>query len=191
MDAFIGEIRAFPYGFIPQGWLCCDGISYQVTKYQVLASVIGKLYGGSSDQFAVPDLRGRVAVGLGVDFQRVGLTGGTEKVKLDYSKLPIHNHGVSAYIHSKDQVNLISNTPGSEYYLTNGTTKIPAAGGNPLSVSSYSPTISYVDIPYLNDASVGMTGGTTPESTVHENRQPFLAFQYCICYESDYYPIRP
>jgi microcystin-dependent protein len=190
MDAFIGEIRAFPYNFVPMNWLRCDGTSYPISQYQALVSIIGQRYGGSGNQFAVPDLRGRVAVGVGADFPQTALKGGQEGIALNSSQMPSHNHGVTVYLHAQSQVNLISNTPASDCYLTNGSTKIPDSTGKSVPISSYS---SHIDKPeVLNTLSVGTAGGTkTAACSLHENRQPYLAFQYCICYESDYYPIKP
>jgi len=58
MDGFIGEIRAFPYNFIPKGWLACDGSRQPVSKYRVLYAVMGSLYGGDEITFNVPNLSG-------------------------------------------------------------------------------------------------------------------------------------
>jgi microcystin-dependent protein len=188
MDAFIGEIKAFPYNFVPVNWLPCDGTLYPVGQYQALASVIGPRYGGSGTQFAVPDLRGRVAVGVGSDFPQVALKGGAEGVVLNSNQMPSHNHEVTVYLHSQSQANLISNTPGSEYYLTNGSTKLPDSTGKSIPISSYSSTIDSPET--LHNSSIGASGGTKSSTcSPHENRQPYLAFRYCICYDSDYYPV--
>ncbi len=57
MDLYVGEIRLFPYLFIPQNWLCCDGAIYPAKDYDVLYHLIFNKYGGNPEQtFAVPDL---------------------------------------------------------------------------------------------------------------------------------------
>ena len=45
MDAYIGEIRAFPFSFIPESWLGCFGQTLQVGQYQALYALIGNTYG--------------------------------------------------------------------------------------------------------------------------------------------------
>lgn len=192
MDAFIGEIKAFPYNFVPVNWLPCDGTLYPTSQrqYQALYSIIGQRYGGSSNQFAVPDLRGRVAVGVGSYFPQVAMKDGVESVVLNSSQMPIHNHQVTAYLHAQSQVDLISDTPGSDYFLTNGSTKLPDSAGKSIPISAYSANINNPEV--LNGSSIGVAGGTKYVAcTPHENRQPYLAFWYCICYDSDYYPIKP
>jgi microcystin-dependent protein len=191
MDAFIGEIKAFPYNFVPMNWLPCDGMLYQTSQpYLALFSIIGQRYGGSGNQFAVPDLRGRVAVGVGSDFPNIGLKDGVESVVLNSSQIPIHNHEVTVYLHAQSQANLISDTPGPDYFLTNGSTKLPDSAGKSIPISAYSALLDNPKV--LNDSSVGVAGGTKSSAcTPHENRQPYLAFWYCICYDSDYYPIKP
>jgi microcystin-dependent protein len=187
MDAFIGEIKAFPYNFIPEYWLPCDGAFYSVSgEYQRLFTIISNYYGGDGySEFAVPDLRGRVAVGVGADFPVIGLRSGDESVELKSLEMPMHNHEVTAYLHSQSQAGQISNTPCSGDYLTNGSTKIPDSLGKLISIASYSSSINKLEL--LNTFSVGASGGINS----HENRQPYLAFRYCICYASDYYPIKP
>ncbi len=59
MDALLGQIKLFPYDFIPNGWARCAGATIQVSQAQALYSLIGNNYGGSyPTTFALPDLRG-------------------------------------------------------------------------------------------------------------------------------------
>jgi microcystin-dependent protein len=48
----------------PTGWLLCDGSSYASASYATLFSVIGYTFGGSGLNFNVPNLKGRVVVGI-------------------------------------------------------------------------------------------------------------------------------
>jgi len=65
MDPILGQIILWPGTFIPEGWAECDGSVLQIQQYQALYSLIGNTYGQhSSTTFALPDLRGRVPVGL-------------------------------------------------------------------------------------------------------------------------------
>ncbi len=60
----IGEIQMFAGGFVPAGWTPCDGHLEPINSANAaLFSVIGTTYGGDGTRtFAVPDLRGRVAI---------------------------------------------------------------------------------------------------------------------------------
>jgi len=71
-EGTIGEIRMFAGTFAPQDWMLCAGQLLPIEQYTALYSVIGVNYGGNGmNNFALPDLRGRVPVGAG---QGIGLT---------------------------------------------------------------------------------------------------------------------
>lgn len=56
-DAFIGEVRAMPFGFVPQGWAACQGQLMTVPSNAALFSLIGFTYGGDQQTvFALPNL---------------------------------------------------------------------------------------------------------------------------------------
>lgn len=72
---FLGEIKLFAGTFVPVGWAPCDGQLLPIASNSALFSVIGTSYGGDGrTTFAVPDLRGRVAV----HGANVGATGGAD-----------------------------------------------------------------------------------------------------------------
>jgi microcystin-dependent protein len=63
MDAFIGEILLFPYGFAPKSWAACEGQILSIAQYQALFSLIGTTFGGDGqNNFALPDLRGKAPI---------------------------------------------------------------------------------------------------------------------------------
>ena len=53
-----GGVVAFMKNSIPTGFLNCNGASISKTTYPELFAVIGYDYGGSADNFSLPDLRG-------------------------------------------------------------------------------------------------------------------------------------
>ena len=66
MDIYLGMIAAFAFEFEPNGWMKCDGRFLPIQNYQALFSLLGYTYGGEMNKtFALPDLRGRTAVGTG------------------------------------------------------------------------------------------------------------------------------
>ena len=70
VEGTIGEIRLFGGDFAPTGWARCDGSVLSIadprTNYRPLFDVLGNTYGGDGQAtFALPDLRGRAAVGVG------------------------------------------------------------------------------------------------------------------------------
>ena len=65
-EPFIGQITIFPYNFEPRGWALCDGRLLPIAQYTALFSLLGTTYGGDGrTTFALPDLRGRIVVGIG------------------------------------------------------------------------------------------------------------------------------
>ena len=66
MKIYAGTIMIWPGTSIPSGWAACDGTVLQRADYPALFSLLNVLYGGDGQTtFALPDLRGRVPVGLG------------------------------------------------------------------------------------------------------------------------------
>lgn len=100
-DPYVGEIRPFAGNFAPRGWSFCDGSLLAVSSNDVLFSLLGTAFGGDGrTTFALPDLRGRVAMGEGtgpgLTPRRVGESFGSENVTLTPAQIPSHNHNFVA-----------------------------------------------------------------------------------------------
>src|SRR5690242_1549148 len=94
---FVGEIRPFPFNFAPRGWAFCAGQIMPISQNTALFALLGTFYGGNGQStFALPDLRGRLAVafnqGPGLSPYAIGEQGGVESVTLTVSTLPAHGH---------------------------------------------------------------------------------------------------
>lgn len=181
MDAFIGEVRAFPYNFIPHDethWLLCDGGLKNVMSYQALYSVIGNIYGGDARArtFAVPDLRTRVPVGAGqgegLRPVACGAAWGTNDVTLATSELPVHRHALKGAF--TGVATDLSDAPGPTYTISRTFNQFDYSN-EPLTVQAV-----------LDPRTIESVGG----GNSHENRQPVLAITYFICHDGEY-PIRP
>jgi microcystin-dependent protein len=56
-DFFVGEVKAFPFGFAPRGWMPCQGQIVPIQANTALFSLIGATYGGDGKStFALPTL---------------------------------------------------------------------------------------------------------------------------------------
>ncbi len=100
-EPFLGEIRMFAGNFAPDGWAMCNGQILPISQNTALFSLLGTFYGGNGTAtFALPDLRGRVAIhlgqGPGLSPYNQGQIGGVENVTLLSSQMPVHNHLVNA-----------------------------------------------------------------------------------------------
>jgi microcystin-dependent protein len=103
--ACLGEIRAFAFNpnFLGnlQGWLPADGRLLSIVQNLALFSILGTTYGGDGQTtFALPDLQGRNAIGIG---QGIGLSNyalgekiGVESDFLTVAQLPSHSHSLVA-----------------------------------------------------------------------------------------------
>src|SRR3954470_13245240 len=98
-DPYIGEIRMFGGNFAPVGWAFCQGQLLSIAENDTLFNLIGTTYGGDGQStFALPDLRGRLPLGVGqgqgLQNYQLGEFGGVESVTLTSSQLASHTHPI-------------------------------------------------------------------------------------------------
>jgi microcystin-dependent protein len=90
----------------PTGWLLCDGTSYGSASYISLFSVVGYTFGGSGANFNVPNLKGKVVVGIDasqISFDTRGESGGAMTHQHDASvsgSAGSHAHSTTDHTHS-------------------------------------------------------------------------------------------
>jgi microcystin-dependent protein len=99
---FIGSIFLFAGNFEPQNFAFCDGRLISIAQNSALFAILGTTYGGDGVRtFALPDLRGRVAVGVGTlpggQNWQLGEAQGSNTVTLTQQNLAAHTHSVSAF----------------------------------------------------------------------------------------------
>ncbi|NBF09681.1 phage tail protein [Pseudomonas sp. Fl4BN1] len=185
MDPFVGEIRLFPWGWAPQGWLVCEGQLLPFQQYVALASLLGTRFGGNgSTTFGLPDLRGRVALGVNtvastnpfIEVHPLASTKGTETVTLGPDALPAHTH--TAYVADA------AGTTGPSGGIPAISSNSAGAVFKPTYVAA-NTTTPPTDLVGLNTSSVLPTQGLPME-----NMQPSIVGCFCIA-TSGVYPPRP
>lgn len=65
MDPFVGQLFVFPFDFVPQKFLPCDGRMLPKGPNTALFSLLGYRFGGSGEQFAIPNYKGMAPQGSG------------------------------------------------------------------------------------------------------------------------------
>lgn len=116
-----GDLKWRASAQAPAGWLLCDGSAYSKTEYAQLYGVIGDYFTGEGipeTQFCVPDLRGRVPVGVDDtinEFNVLGKVGGEIAHTLTVEEMPAHNHQqIFSQTATKVMVNGIGRSPMSD-----------------------------------------------------------------------------
>jgi microcystin-dependent protein len=173
-DPFISQITMFAGDFAPQGWAFCDGQILPVHNNEALFSLINVYYGGDGvTSVGLPDLRGRVPIGMGqgqgLSHRRIGQRDGTEKATLTISQIPQHKHNLMASTTTANSMEPTSKVLGQDAEPTETFT------------SQTTPMVQF------DDKAVANTGnGTAPD---HENMAPFLGLSFIIAL-SGAYPTR-
>jgi microcystin-dependent protein len=93
----MAEIRLFAGNFAPVSWALCNGALLSIAENSALFSLLGTTYGGDGQvTFALPDFRGRAAVGTGqgggLSAYNLGQMSGINTVTLLSSNLAAHTH---------------------------------------------------------------------------------------------------
>ncbi|HEY4167067.1 MAG TPA: tail fiber protein [Reyranella sp.] len=169
MEAFVGQISVFGFGFAPYKWATCSGQIMPISQNAALFSLLGTFYGGNgTSNFGLPNLSGTVAIGkgqsIGGSFYDLGETGGTSTVALSREQTPAHTHSVMGSISVADSNTAAGNVLGR----SQGTANPKAPEGK-----IYNPNTADTVI----DAPLAPIGG----GQMHDNTQPYLALTYCIC----------
>lgn len=163
---YIGEIRIFPWDWSVRGWALAAGQLLPIAQNQALFALLGTTYGGNGQTtFALPDLRGRAALGqgnspFGGGTFAMGQKAGTETVTLLITQIPQHTHqlmGTSATATKRGPAGhtIASDTSGIVDFYANA---VPA------------------QLTPLAPNALANTGGSQP----HTNLQPYLAMNYSI-----------
>lgn len=187
MEGTIGQIQSFGFNFAPRSWATCSGQLMPISNNTALFSLIGTVYGGDGrTTFALPDLRGRSALGFGdgpgVSPVPIGQRSGRESVTLNILNLPSHNHSAS--------FTPAGATPSTLNAIqTDATTQDPA--GNmladpPGAVKTYAPKGNHEPVA-MDPASItgGSAGGSVTVNNTGGNqsfeiRNPYLGINYSI-----------
>lgn len=154
-EQYVGEIRLFSFGTVPNGWARCDGQILPINTNQALYSILGATYGGNgSTTFALPDLRGRVPVHVSSSITR-GQKAGEEVHVLTINEMPTHTHIINGSSESATLKVATGNVWGTSFKNIYETAQL----NTQMSIQALSST-----------------GNSQP----HQNMQPYSVANYCI-----------
>jgi microcystin-dependent protein len=160
---FLGQIQSFGFNFAPRNWALCNGQLIAIAQNTALFSLLGTMYGGNGQTtFALPDLRGRIALsqgsGPGLTPYVMGEVDGIETVTLISTEMPAHLHTVAINASSAGKLNTTganNNLGGAQIYTNAALDSVLDPGA----------------------ATSSIVGNSQP----HPNIQPTLTINWCIC----------
>src|SRR5215208_5278147 len=109
-EPFLSVIKIVSFNFPPKGWALCNGQLLPINQNQALFALLGTRYGGNGQtNFALPNLRGQVAIHVGNGYTLVEADG-SNSVTFKIQQLPTHTHffqGTSADSNNKSPLNAL------------------------------------------------------------------------------------
>ncbi|PRY22446.1 microcystin-dependent protein [Spirosoma oryzae] len=179
MDPFLGEIRLLPFRAAPRGWALCQGQLLAIRQNTALFSLLGTNYGGDGKTtFALPDLRGRAAVGTGqgagLSDYSLGEATGVPSVTLLNTEMPMHTHTLLATLNASSS-NAGATSPAGGVFAASSNNNEYTEGQGAVSLAA----------DFVSGSSNGAGNGLP-----HENMMPYLTLNYCIALQG-VFPPRP
>ncbi|GAA4772781.1 MULTISPECIES: phage tail protein [Flavobacterium] len=170
-EPFIGEIKIFAFDFAPRYHANCAGQIMSIAQNTALFSLLGTTYGGNGQTtFALPDLRGRMAIGQGtgpgLPNYTMGQMSGSTNVTLLTSNMPIHNHAATGINVRIPVTSINEDSSATNNYIGNAVSDTFGSVASPTN-SLGAPEIS---------GSTALAGGSQPFSILN----PYITINYSI-----------
>jgi microcystin-dependent protein len=195
MEVFVGTIQSFAFNYAPNGWALCNGQVMNLQQNAALYALIGVMYGGNGQStFQLPNLQGRVPLGMGqgggLSPRPIGTFAGSETVTLLAGNLPPHTHGAGT-IAVNTAVQLTSVVSNSVTVPTPVNAYMGASGAGPGSATIYSDQQGVNPVP-LKGVTNTLSGETASagQSQAVGIVNPYLAINFSIAL-TGLYPSRP
>ncbi len=157
MNVFVGNIIVAGFSIQPRNYAYCNGQLLAINQNQALFALLGTYFGGNGvNNFALPNLQGRAALGIG-NYQgttyNIGQTAGEAQHTLTVPEMPLHNH-----LWQGNSANANSSTPAGQL-LSTANLYLGSSDGTTMAANQ-----------------IANNGGSQP----HENRSPYLVLNFLI-----------
>jgi len=211
MDYYLSEILIMSNTFVPYGFLSANGSTLTLSQYSALYSLMGVTFGGNgSTNFMIPDLCGRVPMGMGLSQRdRIynyteGEYGGVANTTITSNQLPAHSHAATftptGTVPTPVTVTIgVNSDAASTTTVANPKNNVIAKGvdnsNNPLkNFSTAGATAGSLLGGVTVTGGGGLTGGTVENSIAGLSQplslmQPYVVINYILCV-SGIYPDR-
>ena len=172
-EPYIGEIQLFGFDYNPSGWASCNGATPPLPHTTTLHPRLGVAYGGNgSSTFQLPNFSARAGChqGAGPELtpHTLGSNFGSASESLLSTQIPMHQHGINAY--SQSDATKKTGTPANGVALSS------------LNVNTERPFLAVAPDKQFSPTMLLPTG----TGQAHENRQPYLAVNFCIALQGNY-----
>ena len=199
-DFLMGTIFVWPIGWAPRGFMPCNGQLLPISQNTALFSLLGTAFGGDGrTTFALPNLNGRVPLGMGNGFD-LGEAAGSASVTLTAGNIPAHTHpatftGTGGGGSTPLSVTVQASTGATGNTNTPSTTNkfLAASPGGPNGAQMWASSLSSPAIDLggvtASGGGGGITGGTItvgPNATANapiSTLPPYLGLNFIICVE--------
>lgn len=192
MDPTLAEIRIFAGNFAPLSWAFCNGALMSIAENTALFSLLGTTYGGDGQTtFALPDMRGRVPVGVGqgagLSYYDLGQVSGSPTVTLISTQMPAHTHQM--VVSGAPTLNVSSGQATNA--AASGTNSSIASPGT-MSGRTFNASLGFntsapdVAINSVNMHTMSVNNSIAGGSQPHDNMMPYMGINYIIAVEGIY-----
>ncbi len=171
MEGVMAVVTMVAYDFAPKNWGYCNGQLLAIAQNTALFSLLGTTYGGNGvTTFALPNLQGRVPVGVGqgpgLSNCTLGEVTGTETQILTINNLPPHTHNGNINVTPKGGNSADERTTDGTY---------PGQSTNGYATTATANT--FMQNPNVISTTIGIAGSNMPFSIL----SPYLVLNYVIC----------
>lgn len=157
-----GGVTMYAGSSAPSGWLLCNGAAVSRTTYATLFTAISTTFGtgDGSTTFNVPDMRGRIPIGVGT-----GTGGGASGTGLPTGGSALTAVALAGWKGEETHTLVTTEIPAHTHTIPKSTNSVSAGSDGSVGASSGATT---------------QNSGSTGSDAAHNNIQPTMGINYII-----------